>query len=59
MSYKNFVEGSGDDKSGYGKLLFGAQQARRGGYSHLWVDTCCIEKFNSVELKLAITSMFH
>ncbi|KAK1807181.1 Vegetative incompatibility protein HET-E-1, partial [Friedmanniomyces endolithicus] len=59
VCYKDFVDGTGEYKSGYGKLLFCAEQAWRDGHSHFWVDTCCIDKSNSVELNTAITSMFH
>lgn len=34
------------------------RQAREDGYRHVWIDTCCIDKTNSVELQEAINSMF-
>ncbi|KAK1829298.1 heterokaryon incompatibility protein-domain-containing protein [Podospora conica] len=34
------------------------RQARRDGLRHAWIDTCCIDKTNSVELNEAINSMF-
>jgi len=34
------------------------EQARRDGYLHVWIDTCCIDKTNAVELQEAINSMF-
>ncbi|KAL3607332.1 hypothetical protein FPOAC2_02315 [Fusarium poae] len=33
-------------------------QARRNGYSYVWIDTCCIDKTSSAELSEAINSMF-
>ncbi|XP_014554045.1 hypothetical protein COCVIDRAFT_106056 [Bipolaris victoriae FI3] len=45
-------------KHGYQKLLFCAQQAKRDDLDYFWVDTCCIDKSNSVELSEAINSMF-
>ena len=48
----------GQKKAGYGKIQFCAEQARRDGLKHFWVDTCCIDKTNHVELSEAITSMF-
>lgn len=34
-------------------------QAKKDNLSHIWVDTCCIDKTNSVELSEAINSMFN
>ncbi|KAF1930669.1 HET-domain-containing protein [Didymella exigua CBS 183.55] len=45
-------------KGGYQKLFFCAQQAKRDGLDHFWVDTCCIDKSNNTELSEAINSMF-
>ena len=43
---------------GYQKIRFCAQQAKRDGLHHFWVDTCCIDRSNSSELQEAINSMF-
>lgn len=45
-------------KGGYQKLFFCAQQAKRDGLNHFWVDTCCIDKSNNTELSEAINSMY-
>ncbi|KAH6615308.1 hypothetical protein C7974DRAFT_320174 [Boeremia exigua] len=45
-------------KRGYNKLRFCAQQAVRDGFRYFWVDTCCINKKNTLELQTAINSMF-
>ena len=34
VSYKDFVDGIGKHKSGYSKLVFCGEQARRDGQSH-------------------------
>ncbi|CAI0651463.1 unnamed protein product [Colletotrichum noveboracense] len=34
------------------------KQARSDGHRYVWIDTCCIDKSNSVELGEAINSMF-
>src|SRR5271154_1443563 len=34
-------------------------QAKKDNLSYIWVDTCCIDKTNSVELSEAINSMFN
>jgi hypothetical protein len=52
------VEGSNKHKAGYNKIRFCAQQARRDGLDHVWVDTCCINKADRVELREPISSMF-
>ena len=35
-----------------------AKQSSSDGLPHLWIDTCCIEKSNNIELQEAINSMF-
>ncbi|PMD55345.1 beta transducin-like protein HET-D2Y [Hyaloscypha bicolor E] len=44
--------------AGYNKIQFCGEQARRDGLQYFWVDTCCIDKSNAVELQEAINSMF-
>ncbi|GJD03644.1 HET domain-containing protein [Colletotrichum higginsianum] len=45
-------------KSGYDKIRFCADQAKRHGLQHFWADTCCIDKSDAVEFQTAINSMF-
>ena len=45
-------------KAGYVKIRFACASAAVDGYSHVWVDTCCIDKSSSAELSEAINSMF-
>jgi hypothetical protein len=45
-------------RAGYEKLRFCAEQAKNDGLEYFWVDTCCIDKSNPVELQYAINSMF-
>ncbi|KAI1867025.1 hypothetical protein JX265_007601 [Neoarthrinium moseri] len=45
-------------KSGYNKIEFCAKQAKKDGFQHVWVDTCCIDKSDATELQTAINSMF-
>ncbi|KAG4427572.1 hypothetical protein IFR05_016945, partial [Cadophora sp. M221] len=42
----------------YGKIQFCREQAKLDGLQYFWVDTCCIDKSNAVELQEAINSMF-
>jgi hypothetical protein len=58
VTFKDLKECAGHHKSGYRKLDFCAEQARRDGITYFWVDTCCVDKANNVELNTAITSMF-
>lgn len=45
-------------KVGYSKIQFCAEKAKQNGLRYFWVDTCCIDKSDSVELQTAINSMF-
>lgn len=58
VSFQDLVNGTGKKKNGYEKIKFCAEQARRDGLRHFWVDTCCIKKSNKAELSNAINSMF-
>ena len=40
------------------KIQFCAEQAAADGLQYFWIDTCCIDKRNAVELSAAINSMF-
>jgi hypothetical protein len=42
-----------------GKLEGFGRQAKRDGLKYIWIDTCCIDKTNRVELGEAINSMFN
>ncbi|KAH7083961.1 vegetative incompatibility protein HET-E-1 [Paraphoma chrysanthemicola] len=56
--YRDLVEGTGHDKTGYLKLEFCRRQAEKDGLEYFWIDTCCIDKSSSSELTEAINSMF-
>src|SRR5271170_1469462 len=58
VTFKDLMDGTGKSKAGYDKIRFCGQQAKRDGLQYFWVDTCCIDKSNSVELQEAINSMF-
>lgn len=58
VTFQDLKCSTGYDKTGYKKILFCGQQAKRDDLQYLWVDTCCIDKSNSVELQEAINSMF-
>ena len=58
VTFKDMIDGIGEDKSGYKKIRFCAQQAADDGLQYFWVDSCCIDKSSSAELQEAINSMF-
>lgn len=45
-------------KAGWRKIVHTCQQALADGLDYVWIDTCCINKADSVELSEAINSMF-
>jgi len=58
VTYRDLIDGTGKSKAGYGKIRFCGEQAKRDGLQYFWVNTCCINKSNAVELQEAINSMF-
>ena len=58
VTFEDLQNGTGTKKDGYQKICFCAEQAKRDGLQYFWVDTCCIDKSNAVELQEAINSMF-
>lgn len=47
-----------ESKKGWAKVIKCCQQATEDALEFVWIDTCCINKSNSVELQEAINSMF-
>jgi hypothetical protein len=45
-------------KKAYQKVKNACIQAQKDGHSHIWIDTCCIDKTSSAELSEAINSMY-
>jgi hypothetical protein len=58
VTYDESVAGSGKDKTGYDKLYFCSERAVTDRLEYFWVDTCCINKADSVEVSTSINSMF-
>jgi hypothetical protein len=58
VTYRDLIDGTGGDKPGYKKIQFCTKQARHDDLGYVWVDTCCIDKSDSVELQKSINSMF-
>ncbi|KAK3062441.1 hypothetical protein LTS18_004042, partial [Coniosporium uncinatum] len=55
---EDMVGGAAQDKAGFKKVLFCAEQAKKDGLQYFWIDGCCIDKKSSAELMKAINSMF-
>jgi hypothetical protein len=58
VSYHDMINGIALSKAGYTKIERCCTRAAEGGYSYVWVDTCCINKDSSAELSEAINSMY-
>jgi len=58
VSFQDVEAGTGKSKPGWQKIEFCADKAAAHGLSYFWIDTCCIDKRNAVELSTAINSMF-
>ncbi|KAF2181607.1 kinesin light chain 1 [Zopfia rhizophila CBS 207.26] len=58
VTFDDLGNDTGKSKAGYDKIRFCAQQAERDGLRYFWVDTCCINKADHIELQDAINSMF-
>ena len=60
VTLQEFQSSSPEERTGkrYEKIQFCSDQAAHDGYRYFWIDTCCIDKTNSVELNEAINSMF-
>jgi hypothetical protein len=58
VTFRDMTDGNGTSKTGFDKIRFCGEQARRDDLQYFWVDTCCIDKSNNTELAEAINSMF-
>jgi len=58
VTFEDLINDAGKNKLGYEKIRFCGERARQDGLEYFWVDTCCIDKSNSVELQEALNSMF-
>ncbi|RMZ80954.1 hypothetical protein DV738_g2498, partial [Chaetothyriales sp. CBS 135597] len=56
--FDDVAKGIDTSKAGYAKVKFCAEQSKKDGLEYFWVDTCCINRNDAVELSWAINSMF-
>ena len=58
LTFQDMINGSGRNKAGYRKIQFCGDQAKKDGLQYFWVDSCCIDKSDAIELQTSINSMF-
>ncbi|KAI9766978.1 MAG: hypothetical protein M1839_004654 [Geoglossum umbratile] len=58
VSFQDVEAGTAKSKPGWKKIEFCANKAAADDLRYFWIDTCCIDKKNAVELQEAINSMF-
>jgi hypothetical protein len=58
VKLQDLKDGTYATKTGSQKLLFCSKQAKHDDLQYFWVDTCCIDQTNNVELTESINSMF-
>lgn len=58
VSFEDLIAGTGKKKAGWKKLEFCASMAEDNGLRYFWIDGCCVDTRNDVELSEAINSMF-
>lgn len=56
--FKDTHTGAARNNQGFEKNRPCCETAPRQGFSHVWIDTCCIDQTSSAELSEAINSMF-
>ena len=54
----DIANGTARIRKAFQKVKFAADQAQHDGYDYIWIDTCCIDKSSSAELREAINSMY-
>ncbi|KAF1813100.1 HET-domain-containing protein [Eremomyces bilateralis CBS 781.70] len=58
VTFQDITNTVGTSKTGYRKIEFCKEQAKKHGLQYFWVDSCCIDKSSSAELTEALNSMF-
>jgi tetratricopeptide (TPR) repeat protein len=56
--FEDVRSNTSQEKKGYRKIEFCAEQAAQDQLRYFWIDTCCIDKWNHRERSKAINSMF-
>ena len=59
VSFPDMESGKAKNKvESYAKIRFCGEQAAKDGLEYFWIDTCCIDRRNSLEVQEAVLSMF-
>ncbi|KAI1868752.1 hypothetical protein JX265_006731 [Neoarthrinium moseri] len=58
VTFQNLTSGQYRHLRGWQKILGCCKVSRQEGFTHTWIDSCCIDKSSSAELSEAINSMF-
>jgi hypothetical protein len=58
VALSDMIDGTSKSKAGYEKIKFCGERVKHDGLQYFWVDTCCIDQSNAVEVQEAINSMF-
>lgn len=58
VMFEDFNLGGFEGKAGYHKIQRSSEIAAQDRFSHIWIDTCCIDKSSSAELSESINSMY-
>jgi hypothetical protein len=58
LTFQDVMNGFGRNKAGYRKIQFCGDQAKKDGLQYFWVDCCCIDKSDPMELQTSINCMF-
>jgi hypothetical protein len=58
IKLQDIRDGTFANKQGNQKILFCGKQAKQDSLQYFWIDSCCIDQTNHVELSEAINSMF-
>ncbi|KAF4333637.1 ankyrin repeat-containing protein, partial [Fusarium beomiforme] len=60
VTYQDFQNGrAAEKKNSYSKIKTSSGVAALANIKYLWIDTCCIDKANNVELTRAINTMYY
>ena len=58
VTFDDIVGKDAHKLAGHYKVKRTCEQALKDGFSHVWIDSCCIDKSSSTELSEAINSMY-
>ncbi|KAF2263017.1 hypothetical protein CC78DRAFT_545259 [Lojkania enalia] len=58
VTFEDLINCTGKHKPGYEKIRFCGDRAVLNNLEYFWIDTCCINKANYIELSQAINSMY-